>query len=475
MAARLANMNITLNELAKVIDGQWLGAPANFEAQLEMECSGVSIDTRTLDRGQIFFAIEGERFDGHDFVEQAFVAGAAVAVVMREMENAADLGGPVLCVADTVQALQRLAADHRRRLREAGRCAVIGVAGSNGKTTTRHLIHHVLSAELVGIQSPKSFNNHLGVPLTLLTAEPEHDFAVVEIGTNHPGEMAALAKLVQPDIAVVTSIGEEHLEFFGDLIGVAREEFDILNHLATHGVGFVPVRSHLPKEVELETHLPKDMADVRQVSCQESARAVALPGEHNRLNASFAIAIAQRLGLADEVIQQRLQTVQPVEMRSVIRTLGQGERSITLINDAYNANPSSMRAALGVLAQAPAKRRIAILGDMFELGLQASSLHAQLGRAVADLHDANHPRQPAVDMGIFIGRLSQQAAEAMRQARGGMTDAVCHVQNLDDAKTLEMLAARIEPGDAVLLKASRGMRLERLVPAIEARVRMFVV
>ena len=221
----------TYQNLADVTKGTWLVEPDNLGDVV----AGLWHDTREIQPGQAYLAIKGDQFDGQDFIDKAFEAGAALAIVSAEPATSHQPPAPLLQVDDTIQALQDLARAYRAELK-AGGCKVIGIAGSNGKTTTRHLIHHVLThAGLKGTQSPKSFNNHLGVPLTLLSALPGDDFVACEIGTNHPGEIDFLSAIARPDIAVITSIGEEHLEFFGDLENVAQEELSIIPHVMPSG------------------------------------------------------------------------------------------------------------------------------------------------------------------------------------------------------------------------------------------------
>ncbi|MGD8208055.1 MAG: UDP-N-acetylmuramoyl-tripeptide--D-alanyl-D-alanine ligase, partial [Thiohalocapsa sp.] len=283
--------------LAELTGGRWLAPPRRVDVSL----TGLGIDSRTLHPGEVFVAIAGERFDGHDFLERAQAAGAALALVERDCEPPAGADGPlaVLRVASTVRALQALASRYRDLLRAAG-CRVVSVSGSNGKTTTRHLIHHVLTeGGLEGTQSLKSFNNHIGVPLTLLAARPEHDFVVAEIGTNHPGEIAELSAIARPDIAVITSIGEEHLEFLVDLDGVAREESALLAFVASGGIAILPAEGRLPVPLTLPA---APAFDVQRFDIEPITAALPLPGAHNRLNASAASAVARCFGIDEKRI-----------------------------------------------------------------------------------------------------------------------------------------------------------------------------
>lgn len=488
-------MAVTAGDLESSLQGRWqsrrpIGDASQHSRDALVELrAGVSIDSRTLGPGAIFFAIQGENFDGHDFVSQAFDAGASLAIVSKPVKPAAE--HPVLIVEDTIAALQRLAALHRRNLRN-----VIAVAGSNGKTTTRHVLHHVLTATLTGTQSPKSFNNHLGVPLTLLNASPDHDFVVVEVGTNHPGEIASLAAIAQPDIGIVTSIGEEHLAFFHDLDGVAREEFSLLPAIHHDGLAVIPT---------LDYPLPDHACRLQRISLDDPdnpairlAPYINLPGHHNILNAAFAAAIALHLGLDEETIVERLKTVQPVEMRSVLRYLGRdpdatitsevssdptgisymeilsgpssigawnpiasmdpAHRGITLYEDCYNANPSSMRAAIQTLKHLPALHHVAILGDMYELGENTPQLHASVGRFAAETK-LSHV--------VLIGEHMAHAAAAFEQHQ--QPDSTYEHIAAFEEHVPQHIADMLDHGDAVLIKASRGMRLERLIPAIETK------
>jgi UDP-N-acetylmuramoyl-tripeptide--D-alanyl-D-alanine ligase len=396
----------------------WLARPTEIQPA-SVNLTGLTIDSRAVEPGQVFLALKGDRFDGHDFLPQAADAGAALLIVDRELppamlaqlstaaESSGRKGGLwVLRVQDTRKALGRIAAAWRAVL-GAGGAKVIAVCGSNGKTTTVRLIDAVLGASLCGVASEKSFNNDIGVPLTLLRARPGHQYVICEVGTNHPGEIAALGAVCTPDIAVITSIGREHLEFLGDLTGVAREEAAILTALRPGGVGIVtadapPLREFLKPAPAIITFGQAPDADLRLTDFahtliadqpairlshngQSQAFLVPLVGRHNASNALAAIAVGRRLGLADKVIAEGLLCCRPPEMRWQAHDLGAGLR---VVNDAYNANPDSVLAALatfaelfpagraaataGIAVPPPVLRRVAVLADMFELGPAAS-------------------------------------------------------------------------------------------------------
>ncbi|WP_295878380.1 UDP-N-acetylmuramoyl-tripeptide--D-alanyl-D-alanine ligase [uncultured Thiohalocapsa sp.] len=433
---------------AEITRGHWLVPPGDANAAV----TGLGIDSRALHSGEAFVAIAGERFDGHDFLDQVRASGARLAIVERDVtppDAAGTAALALLRVDSTIAALQALAVAWRDVLRGAG-CRVVSVCGSNGKTTTRHLIHHVLShAGLTGTQSPKSFNNHLGVPLTLLGARAAHDFLVAEIGTNHPGEIAELAAIVRPDIAVLTSIGEEHLEFFRDLTGVAREESAVLEHVADGGTAILLTVERLPVALTL----PQAPAfAIERFDLDPVTADLPLPGEHNRLNASAASAVARRFGIAEDIIRGAWPAAGHAPMRGEVLHAEDTSRP-TVINDAYNANPTSMRAALAVLGASPAPR-VAVLGDMLELGAVTPSAHRDIAALAAD----------TAERCVLIGpHFAAAAAQLMLDGR-----AVSAHPEWSDALAAE-IAAGLAADATLLIKGSRGMALERLLPALDAR------
>lgn len=444
--------HFTAKQIEEAVTGCWNRLPGDM--------TGVSTDTRTIQIGDLFVALSGDSFDGHDYVEQAASNGAVAAIVGREV----DATIPLYRVEDTLTALQQLAAYHREILRAggAGGTKVIAVTGSNGKTTTRHLIATVLSAKLRGTQSPKSFNNHIGVPLTLLAASTQDDFVVAEVGTNHPGEIEPLARLLLPDVAVITNIGAAHIGHFGSREAIAQEKGALLSYVAADGLVIVPHDEPLLdaaiEQIAGEMQICCIGNDVQVTGGNENGLTVnangehmdmtlPLPGEHNVTNALAAVAVGQWFGMDVESIAAALAGAAPVDMRA--QTVRRGD--VTFINDAYNANPDSMRAALTMLAAADAPaRRVAVLGDMFELGDFAMDAHRAVGEQIAAMDER-------IDLVVLIGKLSTHAAVALPAER------CCVFEQWDDA-----LPARVrellQPNDLVLVKASRGMALERLIP-----------
>jgi len=462
-------IRLVLTEICEAMDG------TSREPLPPLSVGGVSTDSRSVRPGELFFALHGPRFDGHDFVGAALQRGAVAAVVRTD--RAADIrracasSQPVrlIEVPDVVAALGRLAAFHRSQTS----AQVIAVVGSNGKTTTKEMIGHILRMRLSGRCSPKSFNNAIGVPLTLLSAEAGDDFHVVEIGTNSPGEVTALAKLVQPDLAVVTSIAEEHLEGLGDLHGVAAEEMSILRCLRPGSFAAVNIDTpqavlYLPAEGVVVTTFGTDpQADLRVseahyrepwlhfVLNERFRYRVRMAGAHNALNAAAAIAVARRFGFQHDEIAERLASFRPPPMRTEVSHLG----GVTVVNDAYNANPRSALAAIEVLESLPARgRRIAVFGEMRELGRHSPSLHEQVARRL---------RKADVAHVLLVGAAADWMGPALREPATLFEPCVEMFETVEDCG--RRLADLVRDGDVVLLKASRAVGLEQVLEPLRRR------
>lgn len=427
--------------------------------------TGVSTDTRTLRPGEVFVAIRGERTDGHRHLGDAARAGARMAVVEGAAADEA-CGLPLVRVADTRAALLRLGAVYRQTLHTT---RVVGVAGSNGKTTTVRLIHAVLSSSLRGVCPPKSYNNDIGVPLTILSARRSDRFLICEIGTNAPGEVAPLARAVQPDLAILTSIGREHLEGLGSLRGVAQEEAALLAEVRPGGLAVIPadataLRDFIPPGLKTLTFGFAPDAGLRVSGVETGPEGtrfilnrreewrVPLPGAHNALNAAAAIAAGRFFGLDPGTIAAALASASGAEMRMQRIRVG----GIDVYNDAYNANPDSMLAGIATLAALgraePARRRVAVLGDMLELGDAGPDLHREIADAILS--------HAAADTVVAIGPLMEHLAARLR--REWPDSRIAWLSDLDGPRLAEA-AALLRPGDIALLKGSRRMALERLV------------
>ncbi len=479
--------------IAQVLGGRWLVAPAPGFGTATL--TGLSTDSRSVSPGQVFMALKGDTFDGHDFVAPVTAQTQVGLVIVQHDLTPTTQAVPMLRVPDTLAALQQLAGAYRKVLQQAG-VTVISVIGSNGKTTTRHLIHTALSSTLRGTQSPKSFNNHIGVPLTLLAAGLKHEtFVVVEVGTNHPGEIKALMPLVQPDLLVLTSLGHEHMEYFGNLEGVAKEECSAFEFVAPKGVVILP--DDEPARALLAPHLAQLPAKVQRISFGQTPGAdwtlsqytvnqtgglmtvtyrgkthsmtLPLPGRHNALNALCALAVGRCMGIDMQPLAAALAQATPAPWRGQVnqyRLRGTADAStndgcVTVLNDAYNANPDAMLVALDTLISLPKKasgRKLAVLGDMLELGSQSPDLHRGLGRALAQ-------RGSEIDLVILIGRMALFTAEALLKEGYPAAKLVTFAGWSDDLPM--KVTAHWQPGDTVLLKASRGMGLERLLQSLE--------
>jgi UDP-N-acetylmuramoyl-tripeptide--D-alanyl-D-alanine ligase len=467
-----------LDEIVAAVGGRTSGARAAPGAPglpSTVPVTGLSTDTRGLKPGDLFVALAGANFDGHRFVADAFARGARAAVVAKAAVDRGDVaagaGGLLVIVDDPRKALGRLAAYHRRHVP----AKVIAVTGSNGKTTTKTMIDHVLGTCLPGRAAQKSFNNDIGVPLTLLSAELADRYLVVEIGSNAPGEVAQLAALAAPDIAVVTSIGHAHLEGFGGIAGVASEKLSLFDHVEPGGLGLVNLddlqavdHPPLPVGLKLVTYGTDPAADVRVTDLGGTLDAVTfrinerydvrlpVPGAHNAKNAAAAFAVARRMQLEPEQIVEALATVRLPDMRLNVRRLG----GLTLVEDCYNANPTSMAAAIEVLRHpdgpTPSGRRVLVAGEMKELGVESDVLHRRIGEAAA---------RAGLDLVVAVGPGARPILEGVRAAGPGIETHACTTTEQACAEVPGLLTV----GDTVLVKGSRAMGLERLVERIAER------
>ncbi len=451
---------LTLQQIAEATGGTIYGADHSRLVDR------VWTDSRTVNAGDFFVALDGERFDGHDYLQQAIAMGAVAVLVSAARFNESSSTIPRVVVSGTTRgAYGALAAWHRRRFS----IPVIGVAGSNGKTSTKDLVSSVMAVGGPCVASEGSFNNDVGVPATLLRLAAEHHSAVIELGTNHPGELEPLVRMAAPTIGVLTSIGREHIEFFGDLSGVAQEE-GWLAELLPDSASMV-VNGDAPG---IDCILRRCSADVTRIGYNDfndwqiydvradaggsnfslstgdvqwdGAYRVNLLGQHQVLNASLALWVGRELGLGRAESQRGLAACKAAKMRLEV-TLGNGW---TVLNDAYNANADSMIAALGVLKSYPCPgRRVAVLGEMGELGASSAADHAEVGRCAA---------AGLVDFLITVGPSASILAEGARRA--GLKS----VQEFAEAETAgSAVRDLLREGDVVLVKASRSARLERVV------------
>lgn len=439
-------------------------------ADPDVSYAGVSTDSRTVGEEDLFVALVGERFDGHDFVADAAAGGATGAVVSRPVAGSERLR--IYPVDDTLVALGRLAR-HRRRALDA---RVVGITGSTGKTTTKELMRGALDRTCRTHVTERNLNNRIGVPRTLLDAPDDAEVVVVEMGTSEPGEIEILTAIAEPGYGVVTTVSESHLEGLGSLEGVLEEKLALLRGLAEPGVAIVsdepPLLADAAREHRTEVRVAgwSERADegLRPRDPESDSRgrfhfrwrghdvALRIPGRHAVLDALLALALAEELGVDPEDAARGVGTVEPAPMRGEIRSVG----SLTLLLDCYNANPESVGAALDLLATYPELGpRVAVLGTMLELGPRSPELHRRV------LRDAlERPLDLVVGLGAFA-----EAARALESDRSGEPSEdeprLLAVDEVEEAYAA--LLPELTGGEIVLLKASRGVELERLVPLLE--------
>ena len=454
-------MKLALSKIAELV-----AASGDFPA--DVIAQGYSIDSRTIRPGELFFAVKGDRFDGHDFAGSALEKGAAAAVVRRDRVDRFASKAHVLAVDDTLLALQRLATAVRKLWGKP----LVGITGSAGKTTTKEAVAHVLAARFRVLKSEGNFNNHFGLPLMLLQLDPEHDIAVVEMGMSHAGEIRALARIAQPETGVVTNVAPVHLEFFDSLAGIARAKYELIESLPANGTAVLNADdeyvSQFGREFPGEVILygTREMAQVRAekiesrgsagsafdvVKGDSRARAVlSLVGQHNVLNALAAVSVGLAHGLSLNETVARLATLAPADKRGQVLHLG----NITVVNDCYNSNPKALNAMVEALAAMKAKRRIVVAGEMLELGPAGDEMHCAAGRDIAS---------QKIDFLLGVRGLAQRMVAGAKQA-GGRAE---FVETPEQAG--EWLARETRDGDAVLLKASRGVKLEKALEVWKAR------
>ncbi|MDS1029572.1 UDP-N-acetylmuramoyl-tripeptide--D-alanyl-D-alanine ligase [Bacillota bacterium LX-D] len=448
-----------LEEIAQWIDGRLYGG------DIKQEISNISTDTRTLEPGAIYFALQGESFDGHDFVQQAWTKGAvAVVVSKQELAGLANQKRCVIIVKDTLQALQSLARNHRLKYN----IPVVAITGSNGKTTTKDLLASVLKVKLRVLKTEGNFNNEIGLPKTLLQLNEEHQAAVLEMGMRGLGQIASLCEIALPKAAIITNIGVTHMELLGSVENIAKAKGEILDFIEPQGFCFLNAEDQWSQSLKSRCRGRvyfygfTEKADVRgvnikntaagteftlQIEQQETEVKLPLPGEHNVLNALAAAGVGWQLGLTLEEIAAGLAKVQLSAMRLSFEP---GLRGSMIINDTYNANPDSMKASLNILAE-KSQKNIAVLGEMRELGCIAEEGHAAVGRHVAGLK---------IDYLLTVGSLGKYIAQGALMA--GMAEERIKICQ-DTAEAKKCLADLLAPGYMALVKGSRALKMEEIV------------
>lgn len=445
-----------------------LEAPASISAAGTLVATGYSIDSRTVAPGELFFAVKGERFDGHDFVAAAVERGAVGAVVSRtklpSLSDAA-LAGPLLIAEDSLAALQALASHVRRQWGKR----VVAITGSAGKTTTKEAIAAALAAKFNVLKSQGNLNNAYGLPLQLLRLEPEHEYAVVEMGMNHLGEIAALCRIATPDWGVVTNVGTAHIENFTEgQAGIARAKYELIAALPANGVAFLNCSDQYVSQFGRDFHgkvvyfgigpcgdpaildVKEDSSGLRihyRAGDHDGVFTLNLLGAHNAQNAIAGLAVAIEAGVDPDYAIAALESLRPGSKRGEVLEIA----GATILNDSYNSNPEALKSMIHTLAARPAQRRILVAGEMLELGQHAQELHAACGKAAA---------QAGLDVVVGVRGNAQHLAAA---ACWGGTASIF----LPDAPAAgEWLAKNIQPGDVVLIKGSRGVQLERAIEVL---------
>jgi len=431
----------------------------------------VSTDTRQVLPGDLFFALRGDNFDAHNFVDQAVAGGAGALVVSRDVQVPAQV--PVIKVNDTLLGLQALAAYHRRQYN----IPVVGITGSSGKTTTKDMIASVLASSWPVLKTKGNFNNEIGLPLTLLDLAEQHRAAVVEMAMRGPGEIHALCQIARPTCAVITNIGTAHLERLGSVANIAQAKGELLEHIPAEGFALLPGDSQLAREQARRCHgqvLFFGLEPGLDIYAQEVRREGAgnrftvvmgdirqevylpLPGQHNIQNALAAFGVGILLGVQPEQAAAGLAQVTLSAMRMDIKEATINGGAVTIINDVYNANPDSTCAALQSLAEIAGGRRraVAVLGDMLELGSGAVDGHRRVGSAAV--------RHQVAQL-ITVGQLSRETAQGVQLA-GGVPGGL--VSCLSNAEALEVLKGVLQPGDVLLVKGSRGMQMEEIIQGL---------
>jgi UDP-N-acetylmuramoyl-tripeptide--D-alanyl-D-alanine ligase len=431
------------------------------------EITGVKIDSRSIEPGDLFFAFCGEKADGHDFLEQAFQRGAAAAVISHPV--AGGIKAPLIMVSDPVQALQELA----RFYRSSHRIPVVAVTGSSGKTTTKDLIAAVLGRRFHVLKTEGNYNNELGLPLTLLRLDRGHQAAVVEMAMRGQGQISALCEISRPQVGVLTIIGKSHLELLGSQEAIAQAKGELLQSLPADGCAVLngddPWQIRLAAkaagdiifygggddcQIRANQAVLRDLDGVDFILSTPAGRvpcSLPLPGLHNVANALAAAAVGYRFGLTPEEIAAGLQSVSPTGMRLEIKP---GLFGTKLIDDSYNANPSSAVAALRLLASSRGAGKIAVLGEMYELGAEEIDGHREVGRTAAALK---------IDCLCTVGRLAREIAAGALSA--GLDEERVHCFR-EKAEAVSFLKSYIQTGDVVLIKGSRGMRMEEITASL---------
>ncbi|MCL0028192.1 UDP-N-acetylmuramoyl-tripeptide--D-alanyl-D-alanine ligase [Peptococcaceae bacterium] len=451
--------NFTLEEITLAVDGELMQGDKNKTV------SSVSIDTRTLKKGALFFALRGTKYDAHEFLEQAVEKGASGLVVSKD-DLSLKSSVPIIKVSDTLKALAKLAAYNRKE----NDVFIIGVTGSNGKTTTKDLIYAVLKKKYSVLKNKGNFNNEIGLPLTLLELNESHDYAVLEMGMRGFKQIDALCKIADINAGVITSIGTAHLELLGSIDNIALAKGEILENVPQNGFALIPAdklamlrparcrgevytfgvevnADYCATDIKVKNGF---MEFIAHTPYGKAKMSLPLLGRHNVANAIAAVAVALKLGFELEEIKEALLDVEVSPMRlQIIKN-----KKFIIINDAYNANPDSVKAAIDVLLElGDGRRKVAVLGDMLELGEKEQEMHYEVGEYLKN-----------IDVLLTVGRLAEHIAFGAKCAGLTKDNIYCCKDNMSAVAKLEEI---LQLNDIVLVKGSRGMHMEYIVKGIE--------
>ncbi|HPS20024.1 MAG TPA: UDP-N-acetylmuramoyl-tripeptide--D-alanyl-D-alanine ligase [Candidatus Omnitrophota bacterium] len=448
-------ISMDLKEIRHIVGGRFL------RSDDRKEIKSFSIDSRTINPADIFIAIKGKNHDGHDHIHEAIEKGASGIIAERPCsEDLMDKVGNYMLVEDSLKAMWAIAS----ALRAKKNIPFICITGTNGKTTVKEILSHILSAKYNVLKTQGSFNNLIGISLTSFFLSPEHDIAVFETGTNHPGEIAELSAMIRPEAAVITGIGDGHMEFFGTREGVFREKISLLDNLSPGGTAFLNnddlfLSCYVKRGVKIKYfgRLSGSDYEIRDIIAEDEGYTFSLNGEkyripfdgkHNIYNATAAIAVARYFGVEPEAINERLKTATLPKMRlEKVKING-----IVFINDSYNANPVSFESAIETLSDIKTKgKKWVIAGNMLELGGQSADFHRKLGMRIA---------ARKFDMLVTLGDIAADIAQGALSA--GMDEKKVYMKN-GHAEIYEHIKRTAEPGDVILLKGSRGAKMEEIL------------
>ncbi|VAX37299.1 UDP-N-acetylmuramoyl-tripeptide--D-alanyl-D-alanine ligase [hydrothermal vent metagenome] len=446
--------SITLKQLLSAIGGRGIGNDLD-----KIKSHSLSIDSRTVQPGEIFWAIQGDRYDGHRFIEEAIERGAVAVVANKNTNSKSSV--PVIKVRETTEALKKFSAWYRRSVEPF----VIGVTGSVGKTTTRELVSSVLSEQFETMQSPKNYNNHIGLPLSLLRIESHHDIAMLELGASHVGEIQELADIAAPQIGIVTKIGSAHLGSFGSQQNIVQSKGELVEALPKTGIAILngddlQTRSLAKRATCLtqfvgendDNHVQATDVTVRwnhlQFKVEGFSYHLNVIGRHHLTAALCAIAVGREFGMAAETIQNGFDQFKAISGRCQLQQVG----SWSVVNDTYNANPTSMQAACEIAKTwQGAGKRLMIVGDMLELGAESNRYHYELGNKIA---------QSNIDHLFVLGKQAKQVIAGARQSGfHSQSSTECSSMNA----MLTQLDKTLQSNDLIIVKGSRGMKMERVI------------